>query len=229
MTTLATDSELDRGPHAGGPQRLCALTRTVQPVAALLRFVVGPGGEAVPDIKRKLPGRGVWVTATQRALAEAVRRKVFARSFRREVRLPADLVEATGRLLERSVLEALAVAAKAGLVVSGFAKVEAALSRGRVVALIHAAEASSDGVKKLDAAGRRAAPDGSIPVVRILTMPQLDLALGRPNVVHAALLAGSSTDTFMARLQRWERFRTGDPDHKNDTAVGASVPNLSRP
>ena len=227
MVTLAIDSELDRGPHAGGPERLCALTRSVRPVADLLRFVVGPDGMAVPDIKQKLPGRGVWVTATQQALTEAVKRKVFARSFKREVRLAADFVDATGRLLERSVLDTLAIAAKASLVVSGFAKVEAALSRDRVVALIHAREAAPDGVKKLDAAARRTAPGGSIAVVRILTMAQLDLALGRPNVVHAALLAGSSTDTFIARLRRWERFRTGDSDHKNDTAAGDSVPNLS--
>ena len=67
----------------------------MRPVADLIRFVIGPDGEAVPDLKRKLPGRGVWVTATQDALADAIKRKVFARGFKRDVRLPRDFVART--------------------------------------------------------------------------------------------------------------------------------------
>ena len=109
------------------------MTRAVRPVADLIRFVVGPDGEAVPDFKNKLPGRGVWVTATQDALDDAIKRKVFARGFKRDVRLPPDLLGRTGQLLERSALDALAIAGKAGSVVAGFAKVETALahSEGR--------------------------------------------------------------------------------------------------
>ena len=70
-------------------ERLCAATRTVRPVSDLIRFVVGPDGEAVADVKNKLPGRGIWVTATRDALDEAIKRKAFARGFKREVRLPA--------------------------------------------------------------------------------------------------------------------------------------------
>ena len=69
--------------------------------------------------------------------------------------MPADLVARTERLLERAALDALAMAGKAGLVAAGFAKVEAALAHEDVVALLHAAEAASDGVRKLDAALRR--------------------------------------------------------------------------
>ncbi|HTV28770.1 MAG TPA: DUF448 domain-containing protein, partial [Xanthobacteraceae bacterium] len=86
------DGELDQGPHTRARERLCVATRTALPVADLIRFVIGPGGEAVPDIKCKLPGRGVWVTATQEVLKEAIRRKTFARGFKRDVRLPEDLV-----------------------------------------------------------------------------------------------------------------------------------------
>jgi predicted RNA-binding protein YlxR (DUF448 family) len=225
MTPLSPDIELDCGPRGSERERLCVLTRTVRPVADLIRFVVGPDGEAVPDLKRKLPGRGVWVTATQDALSDAIKRKVFARGFKRDVKLPADLVGVTERLLQRSVLDALAIAGKAALVVHGFAKVEAALLHDKVVAVLHAAEAAPDGVKKLDAVLRRAAPGGAIPVIRILTSTQLDLALGRPNVIHAALLAGPSTDTFLARVQRWERFRTGDPGQNRHTTAAACVAN----
>jgi predicted RNA-binding protein YlxR (DUF448 family) len=210
MTAEPIDSELDNGPRARELERLCAVTRTVRPVSDLIRFVVGPAGDAVPDLKRKLPGRGVWVTGTQEVLGDAIKRKVFARGFKRDVRLPADLLIRTERLLERSVLEALAIAGKAGLVAAGFGKTEAALAHERVIAVLHAAEAASDGIRKLDAARRRRPQDDSIAVIQILTSAQLDLALGRSNVIHAALLAGAPSDMFLARLRRLERFRTGD-------------------
>jgi predicted RNA-binding protein YlxR (DUF448 family) len=219
MPDLATESELDRGPRDRDVERMCVATRTVRPIADLIRFVVGPDGEAVPDLKHKLPGRGVWVTATQRALEDAIKRKAFGRGFKRDVRLPPDLVTRTEQLLTRSALEALAIAGKASLVLAGFAKVEAALGHEDVVALLHAAEAAPDGVRKLDSALRRGQHSGSVPVFRILTTAQLDLALGRPNVIHAAVLAGPSSDTVLARLQRLERFRTGDLGQKASAAV----------
>jgi predicted RNA-binding protein YlxR (DUF448 family) len=209
MIASPRDSELDTGPRAHCLERLCVATRTVKPVADMIRFVVGPDGEAVPDLKRKLPGRGVWVTATQEALAEAVKRKALARGFKREVRQSADLVERTERLLERAALDALAMAGKAGLVRAGFAKVEAALQGEKVAALLHAAEASPEGVRKLEAVRRRQ-PEGPDTAISAFTTAQLDLALGRSNVIHAALLAGPASDTFLARLRRLERFRTGD-------------------
>jgi uncharacterized protein len=211
MIAAARDIELDIGPRAHELERMCVATRTVKPVADMIRFVVGPDGEAVPDLKRKLPGRGVWVTATQEALADAIKRKALVRGFKREVRLPADLVARTEQLLERTALDALAMAGKAGLVVAGFAKVEAALQQDEVVALLHATEASPDGVRKLEAARRHRRQPGSVAVIGSLSSAQLDLALGRPNVIHAALLAGPPGDTFLARLQRLERFRSGDP------------------
>jgi len=216
VKAVATDREtgeagmLDSGPRSRELQRMCVATRTVRPVSDLIRFVIGPDGDAVPDLKARLPGRGVWVTATQAALGDAIRRRALARGFGREVRLPADLPARTERLLERSVLDALAMAAKAGLVAVGFGKAESALAQHEVAALLHAAEAAPDGVRKLDAAMRRRRQPGAVAVIGTLTGPQLDLALGRPNVVHAALLAGPPTDTFLARLRRLERFRTGD-------------------
>jgi uncharacterized protein len=209
MIAQAADIELDAGPRARASERLCVATRTVRPVADLIRFVVGPDGDAVADIKHKLPGRGIWVTATEEALTEAIRRKAFARGFKRQVRLPPDLVGRTERQLERAALDALAVAGKAGLVASGFAKAEIALERGEAVALLHAAGASPDGIRKLDNAWRRGS-GGPLPVIGFLTVAQLDLALSRPNVIHAALLAGPISETFLARCRRLERFRTGD-------------------
>jgi len=219
------DGELDAGPQARAPERLCVATREVRPIGDLIRFVVGPDGEAVPDLKSKLPGRGVWVTATQEALGEAIKRKAFARGFKRDVRLPPDLVGRTEQMLERAVVDALAVAAKAGLVATGFAKTEAALAHDNVVALLHAADAAPDGVRKIDAAVHRRGAGAQPAVIRFLTAAQLDLALNRPNVIHAAVFAGPASETFLARCRRLERFRAGD-QHKQ---AGQAAPNLSRP
>jgi predicted RNA-binding protein YlxR (DUF448 family) len=218
------DGDLDRGTNSvvAGTLRTCALTRDLKPVSELIRFVVGPAGEAVPDIKRKLPGRGIWITSTRAAIAEAVKRGVFARGFKREVRVARDLAAATELLLVRSALDSLAIAGKAGRVVGGFSKVEAAIGGGDVLALIHAADAAADGKRKLDAALHRREREKprEIAVIGAFSGAQLDLALNRPNVVHAALLAGPGSETFLARVMRLQRFRTGNsPD-----AVSALAP-----
>jgi predicted RNA-binding protein YlxR (DUF448 family) len=214
MLATAHDSDLDRGATKVDPgmQRHCALTRTLKPVDEMVRFVIGPGAHTVPDIKRNLPGRGLWITGTRAAIDEAIKGNVFARSFKQNVRVAADLAATTELLLERSALDALAIVGKAGQVVGGFAKVEAAIGRDDVRALIHAADAAADGKRKLDAALQRKTPEKSheIAIVETFSGTQLDLALNRPNVVHAALLAGPVSDTFLARVRRLERFRTGN-------------------
>src|SRR5262245_23744022 len=96
--------ELDAGTHkrAPGTERLWAATGQVNPVGERIRFVVDPDGAVVPDRKRRLPGRGVWITATRDALGTAIARRAFARAFKREVRLAGDLVATTERLLEQA-------------------------------------------------------------------------------------------------------------------------------
>jgi predicted RNA-binding protein YlxR (DUF448 family) len=208
----AAEIELDRQPAAAGGERFCALTRAARPVDELIRFVAGPNGDVVPDIKRKLPGRGIWITATRAAINEAVKRRVFARGFRKEVRAGDDLGTLTERLLERAALDALAIVGKAGQIAAGFGKVEDAIASGEAVALIHASDAAADGTRKLAAALRRRGDEGEkIPSIDAFSSQQLDLALGRLNVIHAALLEGPVNATFLARTQRLVRFREGTP------------------
>ena len=203
---------------------MCAVTRQVRPIDELIRFVVSPQGEVVPDLKRKLPGRGLWVSASRQAVAEAVRRNHFGKGFKRDVRATATLAADTEALLVRSVIEALAIAAKAGQVVSGFSKVEGALAQRQAQALIHAGDGAADGIRKLDAIARQNTGQYSgqntrigdesheFPVITALTSEQLDLALGRSNVVHAALLAGPAGKTFLSRSQVLVRYRMADDD-----------------
>jgi predicted RNA-binding protein YlxR (DUF448 family) len=211
MLDRTQDDARDAGPRkiAPGSERFCVATGEVKPVEEMIRFVVGPNGEAVPDLKRRLPGRGIWITATRDALKTAIARKAFARGFKRDVRVSGDLLATTERLLEQAALDALAITHKAGKVAIGFAKAEAALAHDRVAALVHASQAAADGRRKLATALRRREDGGQVPEIEAFTSMQLDLALGRSNVIHAALLAGPESDTFLARTARLDRFRAG--------------------
>jgi predicted RNA-binding protein YlxR (DUF448 family) len=216
------DPDLDNGPRTdrSATMRMCAVTRQVRPIDELIRFVVAPSGEVIPDLKRKLPGRGLWVSASRQTVAEAVRRHHFSKGFKREVRVSPTLATDTETLLARSAIEALAMAAKAGQVISGFGKVEDALrsrqARASVEALIHASDGAADGIRKLDAVVRQNAgindESFQFPVVTALTSEQLDLALGRSNVIHAALLAGPASKTFLSRSHTLVRYRMAGAD-----------------
>jgi uncharacterized protein len=223
------DPDLDNGPRTerSATVRMCAVTRQVRPIDELIRFVVSPSGEVIPDLKRKLPGRGLWVSASGQAVAEAVRRHQFSKGFKRDVRAPASLPTDTEALLARSAIDALAMAAKAGQVISGFSKVEEALrsrqAQTSVQALIHASDGAVDGIRKLDALVRQntriSDESPQFPVVTALSSEQLDLALGRSNVVHAALLAGPASKTFLSRSQLLVRYRMADDDKASGNAA----------
>ena len=206
----------DTGPRdaRGATERTCVVTRAVKPVDELIRFVTAPDGAVVADLKRRLPGRGVWVTATRAAVDEAVKRKAFGRGFKREVRAAPDLGREVEWLLERAALDALGIVQKAGRVKTGFAKTEAALADDPIAAVLQASDGSADGARKIAAAVMRRKMDenaGEIPIIVAFATAQLDLALGRSNVVHAALLAGPASNGFLARCQSLERFRTIAP------------------
>ena len=235
MLALA-DPDLDNGPRTdrSATVRMCAVTRQVLPIDELIRFVVSPQSEVLADLKRKLPGRGLWVTASRQTVAEAVKRHQFSKGFKREVRVAPTLAADTEALLVRGAIEALAMAAKAGQVVAGFSKVEGALegafkgpsAQSSVHALIHASDGAADGIRKLDAIVRQNTGNleesSPFPVVTALTSEQLDLALGRSNVIHAALLAGPASKTFLSRSQILVRYRMAD----DDRTAGHATKNL---
>lgn len=213
MLAIADPADLDDGPRSKpGTARMCAVTRRVAPVDDLIRFVVSPAGEVIPDLKRKLPGRGLWVSLSRGTVTEAVRRNVFAKGFRRAVRASPTLADDVDRLMVRGLTDALAMAAKAGQAVSGFAKVEEAIAGGGVAALLHASDGAADGIRKLDARlaaamREKGAIPADLPVIRLLTGAELDLALSRSNVVHAAVLAGPASKSCLARWRTLDRFR----------------------
>jgi predicted RNA-binding protein YlxR (DUF448 family) len=206
--------------------RRCAVTREQRPARQLLRFVADADGAVHFDIKRKLPGRGVWVTASRPVVAEAVRRKAFQRALRRNVSVPGNLPELVEDALLGAALSALSLANKAGQVVTGFAKVSAALDRKKVTALVHANEAAADGCRKLDAKFSALLGGNNREAARIFRLPLAGIsrATGRENVNHAALLHGGASDSFVAAAAWLCQFtRDGTAEHVDPSAGETSA------
>jgi len=179
---------------------MCIVTREVKDEQDLIRFVRGPDGEVVPDLERKLPGRGVWVGLSRARVEEAVKRRAFNRGLG-ESRADPYLPDRVGMLLRQAALAYVSLAKKAGLLVAGATKVEDRLSSGKVKVLIHAREASAGGCSKLDA---MAGPDTA--AVRVFTSDELSLALGRPNVIHAAVTGGGIAEKLLSAARRAEAY-----------------------
>lgn len=200
MDAAASDEE-------SGPERTCAVTREKAPPEAMLRFVLGPEQQVVPDIKRRLPGRGVWIGLSRERVAQAVKKQVFARGLKDKVLASPDLPELVETLLRRDALQALSLANKAGLVTTGFVKVEKAIEAGDVGALLHAGDGAADGKRKLGQALRRRHGDEGRPEIGLFSTQEIDAALGRGHVVHAALGNGAATKVLLATCRRLAVYR----------------------
>ena len=194
--------------------RTCIVTRRQAGPDELIRFVVGPDKAVVPDLKRNLPGRGCWVTADREHVDKAAKKGQFARAFKSEVNVPADLGDMVDGLLARSALGALGLARKAGVVALGATKVEASVRSGAALLVLHATEASADGLRKIAQARRATAHAGGpeIRAYKLFSEQELGLALGGTNVIHAAVLAGDAGRAAEKRMVALDRYRGGSPD-----------------
>lgn len=210
-------------------ERTCIVTRERAEPDDLIRFVVGPDSVVVPDLKRNLPGRGCWVTGDRLHVDRAVSRNAFARALKADVVVPSDLGEMVDRLLARSALGTLGLARKAGAVALGAAKVEAAVRSGKAVLVLHAAEASEDGVRKITQARRAVERAGgpAISAYKLFSEIELGLAMGGTNVIHAAVLASEAGKAAMKRMVALNRYRGGTPDERATLAAVADDENAA--
>lgn len=194
------------------PERTCILTRAPGPRAALVRLALGPDGLVAPDVRARAPGRGAWIGVDRPALETAQAKNklkaALSRAFKTgAVMIPDDLPARIEAALRQAALDRLGLEAKAGNLVIGGEKIETALRRGRVHLLIHAADAGADGTAKLDQA-LRVGSDGRqrqalvFPAGRAI----LSLALGRQNVVHAAILDRAAAERVRSAIDRWSAF-----------------------
>jgi predicted RNA-binding protein YlxR (DUF448 family) len=177
--------------------------------ARLIRFVAGPDGAVVPDLARKLPGRGVWVGADRDSVSTAAKKGLFSRAAKMKLTAAPDLADQVEALLARRVLEGLGLARKAGVIISGYEKVVAALATGKVAWLIEASDGAEDGRRKILAAARRAPTPPRL--LGAFSSDELGLALGGENVIHTALLAGRGLDRWTLDVERLSGFRPLSP------------------
>ena len=189
--------------------RQCAATRVRRPVEQLIRFVRAPDETVVPDLKAELEGRGVWVTCSAAIVSVAIEKNLFAARFRAPVKADPELADRLDSLLSKSALQILGLANKAGQVITGFQKVDAALESRRIMGVFHGSDGSQDGVQKLDRKFSAIAGDAARTFV-CFTVEELSLALGRSNVVHAALMFGGASLSVLKAVERLTRYRTGN-------------------
>jgi predicted RNA-binding protein YlxR (DUF448 family) len=196
------------------PERTCVLTRRKGTKDDLIRLALSPDGEVAPDVRARAPGRGAWIgvarTELDTANAKGKLKGALQRAFKTsDVAVPADLGERTERALRQAVLDRLGMEARAGNLINGADKVETAARAGKVSLLVHAADAGDDGRRKLDQAWR-VGNGGSEGVIFPEGRTILSLALGRENVVHAALTDPAAASRVSLALARWRAFT--DPD-----------------
>lgn len=201
-------------------ERSCIVTRRTADAGELIRFVAGPDGTVVPDLKRSLPGRGCWVSAERGIVDLAVRRNLFRRALRDDVRAPADLGELVDRLLARSALGALGLARKAGDVALGAVKVITAVRSGKAIGVLHATEAAPDGIRKVEQARKavRLAGGPDIPAYRLFSEAEMSLAMGAANVIHAAVLAGPAGNAALKRIIALDSYRNSGANARCEAA-----------
>lgn len=174
--------------------------------ATLIRFVVGPESTIYPDLAGKLPGRGIWLTANRATVQTALKKRAFARAAKQPVTVSAEMPDLLESLLVRQCLDLLGLARRASQAVAGFEKVKQWLGAGRVGVLLQAADGAADGRRKL------ANLAGDAPLVTLFSGAELSLALGRGNVIHAALAPGRLAERFLAEVARLRGFRSSNEE-----------------
>lgn len=216
------DSDDDERSEIVVNDRTCIVTRESGSPETLIRFVAGPDGRVVPDLKRQLPGRGCWVKTDRALVDRAVQKKLFARALKTEAKADADLGALVDRLLAADLVGMMNMARKAGQFVSGAMKVDAAVRAGAALAVFHAADAAADGVRKIDQArkawklGTNAEED--IPSFSLFTGAELDEVMGQNAFIHACALAGQAGEGVVKRANLLEQYRTGGLSQKKDVA-----------
>ena len=203
-----------------GPERRCIVTGESQPKAGLIRFVVGPDAQVVPDVMGRLPGRGMYVAADRAAIAKAATKGLFSRAARQAVKAPDGLAEQVEALLVRRVIELLSLARKAGQAVTGYEKVKDWLVKGQAIALIQASDGSERGKSKLRPPERKNG-ESKNGFIGCMTSQEMGLAFGREHAIHGALAAGGLGQRVVEEAARLAGFReqaggmTADEDRQD--------------
>lgn len=196
---------MDRRTPAIERERKDLVSGQVMDEACLIRFVPSPDGEVVPDLGRKLPGRGLWVEASRQSIDMASKKGLFARAAKADVKAPVDLSDRIERLLMRRCLDQLGLARREGVLISGFEKCHQALKAGRAAWLIEASDGSEDGRAKLLGAVQKS--ESGVQVCGVFSSSDLGLALGLENAIHHVLPVGRRAERWAFEARRLAGFR----------------------
>ncbi|MET3560087.1 putative RNA-binding protein YlxR (DUF448 family) [Bartonella japonica] len=204
-------------------ERTCIVTRKNASAETLIRFVIGPNNQIVPDLKSHLPGRGVWVSAHHSAIEAAVKQKAFKRSFKTDVEVASNLAHIVDALLLKAALSSLSMARKAGVIVTGATKVDAAIRSGQVILVFHAKEATEDGKRKIAQAVHTIQQqiNRDIKTISLFTSDEMQIAFGANPVMHAALLDTKATEGFLKTIHKLIAYR--DDKHSKPGEVTAQA------
>jgi len=211
-------------------ERSCVLTRRKGSREQLIRLALGPDGQVAPDVRARAPGRGAWISVSRDELAAAASAGKLSGALKRafktdDVIVPPDLADRTARALRQAALDRLGMEARAGNLINGAERVEAAARAGKVHLLIHAADAGEDGRRRLDQAWRTGGSE-ALGYRQGVIFPEgrsiLSIALGRENVVHVALIEPAAAARVLHALARWRSFLA--PNGGLEGGVRASRP-----
>jgi len=205
--TETIDAEAEGEELTSPTLRRCIVTRQALEKPAMIRFVLDPDGRVVPDLKEKLPGRGLWVTADRDILAQAAAKNAFAKAAKQSAKVPADLVDRVAELAKREVAELIGLARKSGQLRAGFEKVQIALQAGRVRVLIAAKDGAEDGRGKLARLASSVPSNSGVEICAPLTAAELAQALGREHAVHAAIAESGIAERIIVACRRLAGLR----------------------
>lgn len=180
--------------------RKCIVCGEVKEKELLLRFTLAPDNQVVPDFKKKLPGKGIYVSVSKTALQKAVEKNLFAKAVKKNAKVSAELVQTVENILRKKGLESICLAKKAGDLVTGFEKVGEKIRHGKAAFLLEAADAGADGHQKITALAN------GLEIFALYSVEELNKALDRVNTVHAALLKGDMAKLVHTDLVRLQRF-----------------------
>ena len=180
--------------------RKCIASGEIKPKTNMLRFVLVNGNTVVPDFYKKLEGKGIYVSNSKRLLETAVNKHLFAKVTKGKAHVEDALVPMVETLLKKKCFDMLNFARKAGQFVAGFEKVKDAVIKNKAAFLLEAVDAGEDGHQKILAVA------GSLEVLALFNVEELDKALDKVNTVHAALLKGDMANAVYRELKRYEQF-----------------------
>ncbi len=181
-------------------ERKCIVCGETLPREGLLRFTLTPEGFVVPDFKKKLPGRGIWVKNSKTTLEKAVVKNLFSKASKKNVKVNMMLVETVENLLRKKGLETISLARKAGVLITGFEKVAETIKKGKAAFLLEAKDAGHDGHEKIVALAK------DLEVFRSYSIEELDKALDKVNTVHVAFLKSNMAQTVYNEFEKFENF-----------------------